>query len=329
MNNEYSLRQLPCVSVCITTYNQKEYIVPTVMSVLAQAGQGVDFELEVILGDDCSTDGSSEILSELAARYTGILKYHRHSVNLGANENFKYLIRQAMGDFIAHLDGDDYWLPEKLSRQLIRMSENAELAACYANAIVLDPGGQCVGVFTGHQPDIIEFEYLASRGNFLNFSTLLYRASLKEQMLALDTPMIDYEVHLTLARVGPLAFINQPHACYRWMSSTSMLKNQFTAYDQAYLAALTRSLTASPVSVRSQAVAAYVVTTLLSHRHWIGQGEFWQRVKLLKNSISVSNTQLLIPLLSLSLAALKMKMKNLLAGFLMGERPVAARFPRL
>lgn len=79
--------QRPLVTVCILTYNQHNYIEATVRSVLAQCGQGLDFELEILVGDDHSTDGTSEILARLELQFPESITWIRHPKNLGGHEN--------------------------------------------------------------------------------------------------------------------------------------------------------------------------------------------------------------------------------------------------
>lgn len=104
----------PKVSVCVVTYNQEKYIRQCLQSIVDQE---TDFDFEVIVGDDCSTDGTRAIVSEFAERYAGIVKPLFHERNIGAGANYKVTHDQATGEYIAHVDGDDYCLPGKLQSQ--------------------------------------------------------------------------------------------------------------------------------------------------------------------------------------------------------------------
>jgi glycosyltransferase involved in cell wall biosynthesis len=316
----------PLISVCITTFNQKQYISTTIMSVVSQCGQGQDFDLEILIGDDSSTDGSSEVISRLAEQFPLRICHFRHVQNLGANENFKFLVNKSAGDYLAHLDGDDYWLPDKLSRQLARLNSSKELIACYSNAMVIDSENRLAGFFTNSQPEHIEFEYLAAHGNFLNFSSILYKSEAKSEIQKLTFPMIDYEIHLTLARMGKLSFINEPLACYRWMSSTSMLRNQFADFSVAYMAALCRLLPRASHRVKVEATALFILTTLMKRPDWILNTEFWQRIDALRSALTVSVIELFWPGCCLAIAGLRMRFRTVLIKSLGG---LPAVFPRI
>jgi len=322
-------RQKPLVSVCITTYNQKNYVATTVMSVLSQCGQGQVFDLEILVGDDCSTDGSTEILLEIESEYPKNLRIIRHEKNLGANENFKFLVGHSSGNYVAHLDGDDFWLPEKLVRQVNFLESSPDLIACYTNALVIDSKNSLVGLFTNPQPEKIDFDYLAMHGNFLNFSSMLYRAQVKPLMLGLVLPMIDYEIHLTLAQIGRLGFVNEPLACYRWMSSTSMLRHQFFDFTLAYMAALVRVLPQASSKIRQRAVAHYILTTLMKQPGWLFDYPFWQRIVVLKKSLQVRWAALLWPICILAVAGLCSRSRFWLLMKLAGPGGMPVMFPRL
>jgi glycosyltransferase involved in cell wall biosynthesis len=211
----------PKVSVCVATYNQRAYIKDCLLSVLMQ---GCDAELEILVGDDCSTDGTGEIVREVAAAYPGRLIAPRRERNLGGSRNYLDLIARATGDFIAHLDGDDYWMPGKLAAQVEFFRAHPECAAVYTNAVVINEGGELVGAFNNRQPPVFDTDYLLRGGNFLNHSSMLYRADLKQHLLAIDGEYIDYRMHLRLSRHGLLGYVNQILVAYRSGVATSMLQ---------------------------------------------------------------------------------------------------------
>src|SRR5438034_6985558 len=91
----------PIVSVCVVTYNQQDYIEDCLLSVLAQTPE---IELEILVGDDCSTDGTAEIVERISALFPARIVLYRHVANLGASANYQFLISRAKGDYIAHLD---------------------------------------------------------------------------------------------------------------------------------------------------------------------------------------------------------------------------------
>lgn len=114
----------PNISVAVITYNQQATIRQTLDSIVAQQG---DFTLEVVIGEDCSTDDTHAICEEYEARYTTI-KLLSNSHNLGIVANFARTMAACTGDFVAICAGDDYWCdPKKLQKQLDYFSAHPEI----------------------------------------------------------------------------------------------------------------------------------------------------------------------------------------------------------
>jgi glycosyltransferase involved in cell wall biosynthesis len=214
--------ETPQVSVCIATYNQEEYILDCVMSVLAQR---TDIPLEVLVGDDGSTDRTPEILRAITALYPVEVKVFRHNQNLGASANYQYLIERASTPFIAHLDGDDFWLPGKLRKQIAFLRQNPHCTAVYSNAIVINNDNELVGVFNNHLASTYDLIGLVIKGNFLNHSSLIYRMEFKGEILSIQDEFIDYRMLLRLAKNGNIGYLNQALVGYRLSSTTSMIAN--------------------------------------------------------------------------------------------------------
>lgn len=112
----------PAVSVCVITFNQAPYIRQCLESLLAQQVEG---GLEIVVGDDCSTDGTREIVLEIAAAHPGVVRPLLQETNIGAGvHNYLSVHAAARGRYVAHVDGDDYALPGKLFRQQAFLDAN-------------------------------------------------------------------------------------------------------------------------------------------------------------------------------------------------------------
>lgn len=208
------------VTVCVTTCNQQRYIRQCLESVLAQNG---GLSVEILVGDDCSEDGTSEIVADVVAAHPGRMIHVRHSPRLGASQNTQALLARAKGRYIARLDGDDYWLPGKLSRQVAFLEAQAECVAVYTNAVTIDESGQATGLFNDVGDATFDLAAMLRSGNFLNNSSLLLRRELVPAWLAINGPLIDYQAHLLHARVGLLGHVGEPLVAYRVASSESMV----------------------------------------------------------------------------------------------------------
>jgi len=124
----------PLVSVFIMTYNQEDYILQTIESVL---GQKCSFSFEVVIGDDASTDRTSEICSLYCQAHAQIVKYKRYSINSPTNYWDRYT--DCQGKYIAMCEGDDYWISEdKLERQIAVLEQRIELALVSANTMIIN-----------------------------------------------------------------------------------------------------------------------------------------------------------------------------------------------
>src|SRR5690349_4970838 len=94
------------INVIVTTYNHEKYIAQCLESILEQKG---DFEIEVIVGDDCSTDGTRKIVEGFGARHPNIISVLPKGENLGITKNLKRCLDACTGEYIAICEGDDYW----------------------------------------------------------------------------------------------------------------------------------------------------------------------------------------------------------------------------
>lgn len=215
-----SSRNTPKVSVCIFTYNHEKYISDCLMSVLTQDING---EIEILVGDDFSTDSTTNIVEKHIKQFPGKIHLYRQNSNIGASRNIKFLVEKARGDFISHLDGDDYWLPGKLSAQLVKLESDLESIAAFNNSVVISNDKSAVGFFNNRIPDKFGLDYLLNKGNFLHHSTLLYRSNAKKIILKLPDEFIDYRIHIAFAKEGKFSYINQVNSCYRVGSSSSMI----------------------------------------------------------------------------------------------------------
>lgn len=202
----------PRVSVCIVTYNHELYIHDCLMTVVAQAH---NVPLEILVGDDQLTDKTEEVVRGLVSRFPELIRYFRHENRLGPGGNYQFLIGQARGEYIAHLDGDDYWLPGKLAAQVGILDNSPECVGAYTNAICVNEAGCFLGFFNGLVAERFDLKYLLQRGNFLNHSSLIYRAGFADSICGWAPDFIDYRIHILLAQHGQLAYLNAPYVVYR------------------------------------------------------------------------------------------------------------------
>ena len=116
------------ISVGIITYNQQDTIAQTLDSILCQKG---DFELEVVIGEDCSTDNTWAICKEYAERYPEQVVLLENTHNLGIMANFARVMKACTGDYVGICAGDDYWCDElKLQKQMAYLQSHPDCGVC-------------------------------------------------------------------------------------------------------------------------------------------------------------------------------------------------------
>lgn len=127
------------VSVIMLAYNHVDFIAQAVESVLKQK---TDFEIELLIGDDASTDGTASILKEYQSRHPDIIKLFLRERNVGVSRNSYDLMRAAKGKYIACCEGDDYWLDEqKLKKQTDFLENNPDYSAVTNDCLVVNADG--------------------------------------------------------------------------------------------------------------------------------------------------------------------------------------------
>jgi glycosyltransferase involved in cell wall biosynthesis len=225
----------PRITVCIVTWNQRDLVAQCITSVLEQV---VDAEINVLVGDDASDDGTSEVVESLAAAHRGKIQHLIRQPRMGSFGNMRDLIARADGDFIAHVDGDDYWLPGKLQRQLDYLHAHPDCAAVYTNAITVDEAGHRIGLFNDIADARIDLAALLRRGNFLNSSSTMFRIAGKAAWADAVSPQIDYRANLWHARHGWLGQIGEPLVVYRVNTRGSMVANMNDSVRELYWEAI-------------------------------------------------------------------------------------------
>lgn len=135
----------PLVSVIVTTYNHEPYLADALDAILAQR---CNFDVEIVLGEDCSSDNTLAICRDYAERYPDMIHLIASSENVGWRANYRRCVEAARGELIAFCDGDDYWCDEnRLAEQVAMMEQNRNVGLCYTLAERRNENGELVGRF--------------------------------------------------------------------------------------------------------------------------------------------------------------------------------------
>lgn len=143
------------VSIITPTWNCAPFICETIKCVLAQTYQ----DWELIISDDCSTDNTYKVVEPYLAMDSRI-KYIRNDQNSGAAVTRNNALRIAKGRWIAFLDSDDLWLPEKLEHQVRFMEEN-DYAFSYHEYTEMSEAGEDLGVYVSGKKRVSKFDMFA------------------------------------------------------------------------------------------------------------------------------------------------------------------------
>ena len=178
--------ETPLVSICCLAYNHAQFIRKCLDGFLMQQ---TDFPIEILIHDDCSTDGTIEIIQEYTAKYPDLIfplyedenQYSRG----GAGKMDLYNYRRARGKYIAYCEGDDYWTdPLKLQKQVDFMEANSDYSVCFHNFEIYDIRNNETCCSLGNDLDNKELGIDISSHMFLQHSslgqplTMLYRKSM-------------------------------------------------------------------------------------------------------------------------------------------------------
>ena len=161
----------PKVSIWSITYNHAPYIEDCLKGILMQQ---TNFDFELIIGDDASTDGTSDILRDYANRYPAIIKPIIQEKNVGVYSNsIETVFPNLIGKYIAICEGDDYWTdPLKLQKQVDFLEKNKEYEVCVHNSMELSESLQEPSLKT--QPDG-DFESIVLNGLSSNTLSVVFR----------------------------------------------------------------------------------------------------------------------------------------------------------
>jgi glycosyltransferase involved in cell wall biosynthesis len=135
---------LPLVSVAMITYNHERFVTKAIESVLTQE---TSFPFELVIGDDASSDHTREQIETHRAHSPGVVRTLIRPTNIGMHRNLESVLDACRGDFIAFLEGDDYWTSNrKLQKQMDFLITNPTAVGVFHPVTVVDTFGQEMGV---------------------------------------------------------------------------------------------------------------------------------------------------------------------------------------
>ena len=231
------------VSIICLTYNHEKFIAQAIDGFL---NQKTDFEFEVLVHDDVSTDATPAILEKYANLSNGIVKPIFETENQFSKGNFDFvnsIFKQAKGEYIALCEGDDFWSDSnKLQAQVDFLENNPEYAVCFHRVKVFTEGNEGLGSLFPDPNDVIEFtvKELLQR-NFIQTNSVMYRCQ-KYADLPSNVIPGDWYMHLYHAQYGKIGFIDRVMSVYRkhpggvWWESDHNADEVWRKYGLGHLA---------------------------------------------------------------------------------------------
>ena len=206
----------PKVSVCVTTFNHEPYIRECLDSILTP---DVTFPVEIVVAEDGVTRRTRKLVRGVAARHPQVRPLFRET-NLGANRNFADALLHCRGEFVAVLDGDDFWTsPHKLSRQVAFMETHPELmmSGHLHRIVTWHPDGTSAARLSPRVERRLTLKDIL-RGHYIGSCTMMFRREILPESMPewfFATPSGDWCLEFLAARKGPIGFFNEIMADYR------------------------------------------------------------------------------------------------------------------
>jgi glycosyltransferase involved in cell wall biosynthesis len=203
----------PLVSIWSITYNHVEFIKDCLEGILSQK---TNFKYELVIGDDASTDGTSEILRDYATKYPKIIKPIINQTNIGSYRNsFETVLPELKGKYIAICEGDDYWTdPLKLQKQVDFLEANTSYSMTCSNVEILGNSGFIRKRFSFNESFDIDAFYLL-KNNHISTCTVLANSSFVKSIKPIQMNFTDKYIWLALLQTGRCFYLNEVTARYR------------------------------------------------------------------------------------------------------------------
>jgi glycosyltransferase involved in cell wall biosynthesis len=206
----------PTVSVSMVTYNHERFIAQAIESVLMQK---TAFFYELVIGEDCSSDATRTIVKDFQRRHPSQIRALFADRNLGAMPNYVRTLQACRGEYIAVLDGDDYWTdPQKLQAQVDFLTAHPESSLCYHNAAkVYEDGRAAPGLYcaAGQKP-FSTLKDLLVQNSIPSCSVMVRNNFLKELPAWFgQMPFGDWPLYVLSAQHGNVAYLDRIMGAYR------------------------------------------------------------------------------------------------------------------
>jgi glycosyltransferase involved in cell wall biosynthesis len=252
----------PKMSVCVITYNQEAYIRKCLQSIVDQT---TNFKFEIIVGDDCSVDGTQVILHEFSLRYPNLIKIIYQEKNIGGGtNNYLTVHRAARGLYVCHVDGDDWLRQNKLQAQCDYLDSYLDVTMV-AHRMGIWKEDKLIGT-TMRSTEFIDINLLLKKHPIFLHSSIAYRKEKISKLFEGYNEFIDFYLYVTAASIGKIGFINQVLGDYRaFVGLSNSRKSLPYIMDAINLASKTVGETDLVVRCRSRHYLSYGMADIIAN----------------------------------------------------------------
>jgi len=223
----------PTVSIAVLTYNHQSFLTQALDSFLMQK---TDFEVEIVIGDDASTDSTAQILKNYKAKFPDQFRVTLHKENIGMLPNFISTLEACNGKYLAFCEGDDYWTdPLKLQKQVNFLEANPDYAICCHNVMIYDQPTKTLQEDEITNQTKHDFNRLdLVKGNFMHTPSVMLKNDFKLTNWFNQLPIGDWPLYLTQIKDRKIKKLDDKMAVYRvhkqsaWSSKNTLFKLQRT-----------------------------------------------------------------------------------------------------
>jgi glycosyltransferase involved in cell wall biosynthesis len=205
----------PKVSVRMITYNHEPYIAQAIEGVLMQV---TTFPFELVIGEDCSADGTAAIVNDYARRFPDRIRVVSSEANVGRLRNYLRTLAACRGEYVAMVDGDDFWTaPDKLQAQADLLDSDPGCVLCFHRYDTLYPDGTTEASSSTPPDGELGIEYLIGSPERPLPLTVMFRNGLVGEFPTLfhRLSFTSLPYFVMLAEHGRLRFIDRTMAVYR------------------------------------------------------------------------------------------------------------------
>ncbi|MDO9260984.1 MAG: glycosyltransferase [Flavobacteriaceae bacterium] len=218
----------PTVSVCMITYNHENFIREAIEGVLMQE---CDFEVELIVANDCSADKTDEVIQNIIQNHPNgsWIKYTNHPQNKGMMPNFIWAMQHCKGEFIALCEGDDYWTdPLKLQKQVDVLKSNNKIGLVFTHfKHYYQKTSKLVDIDPRFSKDSSGIIPLMLKSKFIEFATTVFRKTVLDKVLNIlnnelkNAVIGDTRILLETAQNSEIYYLKEITAVYRILEGSA------------------------------------------------------------------------------------------------------------